>query len=238
MRAAMVWRATALATSPAACPPIPSATAKTWATARTLSSLPGRTRPGSVAVPQRSSAISRPDRRAGSRRLQDGVAHLDLVARPQHGRPGQASTVDVGAVGRPQIFDEDAVVPAEHPGVERRRERVVGDGHVAAGGAPDRELGDVELEAHALAAGWPGHGQAVRHIRRAPSGPPRAAGPAGRGRARSDRAGALRLRSHGADLGPDRPQDAGEEEVQQREEAQLEEAEELFGHGWSRLRTP
>src|SRR5262245_13271656 len=98
MRAATVWRATALATSPAACPPIPSATAKTWGRARMLSSLPARTRPGSVAVPQRSAAITRPDRGAASRGLQDGVAHLQLVARPERGRRGQAGAVHVGPV--------------------------------------------------------------------------------------------------------------------------------------------
>ncbi len=63
MPSTAIW----LATSPASCPPIPSATTNVVSVTRRLSSFSGRTRPLSVADPTRSSAIAdRPSRHCAS----------------------------------------------------------------------------------------------------------------------------------------------------------------------------
>ena len=90
MRAATVWRATALATSPAAWPPIPSATAKTLGDGEDAV-LVGRADPAGIGRRAPAQLGHQPTRSAGGvTRLQDGVADLQLVAGPQHGRARQA----------------------------------------------------------------------------------------------------------------------------------------------------
>src|SRR3954467_15570714 len=110
---------------------MPSATANKGATATTPSSLRVRSRPTSVAAPQRSDVVmgracpTRWWRTARSYGLQHGRAHLEAVALVDGRRGHDPVTVDVGSVRRPQVFDVHLPAPFEHACVELRNEGVV-----------------------------------------------------------------------------------------------------------------
>ena len=124
--------AVAAATSPAAGPPMPSATANRGLATRSSSWLLERTRPTSVAAPARSSIIGGlpwSSCRSGACRP---CAWSTAV--------GDLPLVEVGAVGGPEVLDVEIAVAAEHPGVQLGHEGVVGDRHPAAAGPPDGHL--------------------------------------------------------------------------------------------------
>ena len=127
-----VWEAT----SPAAWPPMPSATANRGAATRSWSWLVARTRPTSVAEPARSSVIG------GS------LGQLeDWSCRPGGGPLGAAppepatlwSLRKVPLV-EPRSSTKYSPVPPEDPGVELGDERVVGQGTPQPGGPSDGQL--------------------------------------------------------------------------------------------------
>src|SRR5579872_5237202 len=126
------------ATSPPACPPMPSATANRVMLSRDRSSLTVRTRPTSVAEPDRRTVTAWPGGRS-SGHLEHGAAHLQEIAAPQSGGAVDLLGVHPGAVGGPEIFHPDGTVAAKDPGVEVRG---VGVLHVdgAARGPTDGDL--------------------------------------------------------------------------------------------------
>ena len=121
------------ATSPPAWPPMPSATAKRVEVSTARSWLTDRTRPVSVAEPDRSRVISLPH-------LEDGAAHLQEVALLEAGPLADAHGVDPGAVGRAEILGPQVPVEPEQAGVQVGRVGVVVDGHAAPGRPAHRDL--------------------------------------------------------------------------------------------------
>src|SRR5271166_4979774 len=108
------------ATSPAWAPPMPSATTNSGARASSESSLARRCRP--VSLPAYCSAT-----RSISIDLERELAVADAhpVARVQ--RPGglQQLLVEVRAVGRAEVFDDDDIALLVHARMARGRERVL-----------------------------------------------------------------------------------------------------------------
>ncbi len=127
-----VSTATRAATSPPTWPPMPSATAKRFGRSSGMSWLIVRTRPTSVAEPDRSTVTGRPRRpssRSGAGRPCPAASRLlDLLG------------VDERAVGRAEVLDPELVVAPEEAGVQRRGVDVLGHGDAATGRAPDRQL--------------------------------------------------------------------------------------------------
>src|SRR5579863_9068989 len=119
LRANSAWRvsmAVRAAISPPTWPPIPSATANSVRLSSARSSLTVRTRPTSVAEPDRRTvkgppAVSSERRHAprtglarSPRHLEDGATHLEEVALAELGRGPDPLRVDPGPVGRPQVL--------------------------------------------------------------------------------------------------------------------------------------
>ena len=137
-------RRSADATSPAAWPPMPSATAKSGLGARGAG--PGCwTGPGRRRWPTPAAARSPAD-------LHGRPADLQPVAFAQGSGRRRPSLIEVGAVGGPEVLDVERALPAEHPGVELGHEGVVGQGDAAATGPSDGQL-VAELELLAPAVG-------------------------------------------------------------------------------------
>src|SRR3954447_4355589 len=120
-RPAIRAMATELATSPAAAPPIPSATASSRGPAYPLSSLPSRSSPTSDAAAYRSVGPSaHPPSRSVARssaQLQNRLADTDRYAERDRCRAGHLRPVEVRAVGRAEILDEPLPVARNQPGV-------------------------------------------------------------------------------------------------------------------------
>ena len=131
---------------------------------------------------------------------------------------GHLAAVEVGAVGRAEVLDVELVVAGEDAGVDLRRVVVV-EGDLAAGGPPDRELvaEGVDLARH---VGRFEHGELGWLALTGPDAPGRLAGG---GRWRRGRLGQV-------DLGPHGTQHAEEEQVQQHQQADLEDVEQGLGH--------
>ena len=119
------------ATSPPAWPPMPSATANRVGVSTARSWLTERTRPVSVAEPDRRRVISLPH-------LEHGAADLEEIALLEPGPLADAHGVDPGAVGRAEVLGPQIAVEPEQPGVQVGRVGVVVDGHPAAGGPARR----------------------------------------------------------------------------------------------------
>src|SRR3978361_1638785 len=100
---------------------MPSATASTRLLVRNESWLSERTRPTSGADPHRS-CISRSYPSAD---LEHRVADLEAVALVHHHRPRDLAPVEVGAVRRTEVFDEELPLTGEHPRVQLRDVGVV-----------------------------------------------------------------------------------------------------------------
>src|SRR5664280_3663113 len=121
------------ATSPPAWPPIPSATAKRLEVSMARSWLTERTRPVSVAEPERRRVISPPD-------LEHGAAYLQEVALVETDPLVDALGVHPGPVGRPEVLGPQIAVEPEEPGVQVGGVGVVVDGHAAACGPAHGDL--------------------------------------------------------------------------------------------------
>src|SRR5689334_9403197 len=221
--------AVALAISPARWPPMPSATAKSSSrrSTRYESSLPSRTWPVSVDAPE-TILIRRSRPAAGCDRsldqLHHGLAELHAVAGAQPDRLDHRLAVEQRAVRGSEVLDVGVVAAHEDACVDRGHERVVVEHHRAAGTTPDAQL-------LAQRERLPG---AVRRVDDDQL-PPLAAALAARRRHRRDR---CRVRGRdrgdgdpaGPELAEDRAHDAEQEQVDEREEAVLEDRERAGVH--------
>src|SRR5262249_36938020 len=124
-----------------------------------------------------------------------------------------ARAVHVRPVRGADVLDPDAVAARLDPRVVRRGELVAFELDVVRGAAPERHRLRVQLEALALGEARAAHGH-----QRARPGPPRPAEPDG-GRMCGDDDQALLREAHVARQAPDDPPD---EEVEEHEEADLE----------------
>src|SRR5215207_548968 len=217
---------------------MPSATAtrprrSTWS--MKSSSLPSRTRPTSVTP----AATSLNGLTAGSRRprrarrslgdLGDGLAELHLVAALEARHAVDLLAVHVGAVGRTEVLDVPLAVLLEQSGVQLRDVRVVVEDERAPTAAAD---GDLAVDGVRLAPAGGGleDAQTQRGAGLGPALPPRA-----RGRRSRRRLGPER---RGSELLQRQPHHPVEEEVQEGEEAELEDRQDGFGHEGRAFRTP
>ena len=151
---------------------------------------------------------------------QHGVADLQLVALADTRRLRDLLAVQERPVRGAEVLEVELTVPLDDARVHLRRERVRGERDRAAAAAADRRLTVDPLVATALGVGL------------GDDDPPALAGGA-RG------AGALATARRGrgaAQLAADDPHDAREEQVEQREQAELEDGQDLFRH--APFRTP
>src|SRR5439155_8721829 len=74
--------------------------------------------------------------------LEDRLADRDAVTPLEGDRPGELLGIEKGAVGGPEVLQEDAAVAPEQAGVEVR-DRLVGQGDAAAVGAAQRQLAEL-----------------------------------------------------------------------------------------------
>src|SRR4051812_17645220 len=140
---------TLLATSPAACPPIPSATASSRGPAYTESWLLPRIRPRSERAAYRRTRLIGPCPCAGSRaQLQRGLADPDRLAGGDQERALDALLVEVGAVRRSEVLHVPLAAPVGQPGVPGAGE-VVGEHQrrVVGPADQDRLLPQIDLRA-------------------------------------------------------------------------------------------
>ena len=132
--------------------------------------------------------------------------------------------VYVRSVARPEVFDPEVAVAVERAGVHLRHERVERERDVATTAAPERDF-TVDGE------GGTGFGRGFEQHE-----PPRFAAAGSRGHGgglRHNRRGCRRRRA--ADLARDDPDDPREEQVKNREQAELQEREYGLRHRPLRL---
>src|SRR5580700_1423523 len=110
---------------------MPSATAKRSAASSGRSWLTLRTRPTSVAEPERRTVTWPPRTR---------LTHLKNVTLAQALGLRDLLRVHIGAVGRTEVFNPQLVVLTEEPSVKSGRVDVVGRGNTTTGRSPDGEL--------------------------------------------------------------------------------------------------
>src|SRR5437763_1585964 len=109
---ATVSMATRLATSPAAWPPIPSATASSRGPAYMASSLIARSSPTSLRAPNRRPRLMWC---ASLAELQHRLADADLGAERHGNGIGDALPAEVGPVRRAEILEDPLVVAGDEP---------------------------------------------------------------------------------------------------------------------------
>src|SRR4051812_646913 len=117
----IVSTATLEATSPACAPPIPSATTNSGARTIRASSFARRWRP--VSLPEYCSATL--SIRSVDLEREFAVADADTIPRVQGARGLEQLLVEVGAIGRAEVFDDDRVPLFVDARVARGRERIL-----------------------------------------------------------------------------------------------------------------